>query len=79
MSAYKFECEIQNHRIDLYYEEEAIAIDMGPTDDNRMWGSLPALDRPGFEVIIPVDSAEHMVKALQDMITEIRARQARAA
>ncbi|UXN30977.1 hypothetical protein [Glutamicibacter sp. M10] len=42
-------------------------------------GSLPELDRPGFEVIIPVDSAEHMVKVLQDMITEIRARQARAA
>ncbi len=79
MSAYKFKCEVQDQQLDLYYEDEAIAIDMGPTDDNRTWGSLPELDRPGFEVIIPVENAENLVKVLQDMITEIRARQTRAA
>ena len=79
MSAYKFECEIQKSELELYYEYEAIAVDMGPTDENRVWGKIPKLERPSFEVIIPVDSAEHLVIALQDMITEIRARQTRAA
>jgi len=79
MSAYKFQCEIQNSELELYYEDDAIAIDMQPTDDNPIWGNLPKLERPNFEVIIPVDSAEHLVTALQDMITEIRSRQARAA
>lgn len=79
MSAYKFECETQHHRLDLYYEDEAIAIDMEPTDDNRIWGKLPKLYRPSFEVIIPVEDAETLVTALQGMITEIRARQAHAA
>lgn len=79
MSAYKFECEIQNHRLDLYYEDDAIAIDMEPTANNKMWGHLRKIDRPSFEVIIPVENAENLVKALQDMITEIRARQTRAA
>ena len=79
MSAYKFECDTQHQRLDLFYEDEAIAIDVEPTDDNRIWGKLPKMQRPGFEVIIPVDNAETLVKALQDMITEIRARQAQAA
>lgn len=79
MSAYKFECEIQNQQLDLFYEDEAIAIDMEPTDNNPMWGKLRKLDRPSFEVIIPVENAENLVKVLQDMITEIRARQAQAA
>ncbi|UAV84803.1 hypothetical protein BV113_00090 [Glutamicibacter phage BIM BV-113] len=79
MSAYKFECEIQKSELELYYEDEAIAVDMGPTDESRMWGKIPKLERPSFEVIIPVENAEHLVIALQDMITEIRARQTRAA
>ena len=79
MSAYKFECEVQHSELSLYYEDDAIAVDMGPTDKHPVWGKLPKLDRPDFEVIIPVDSAEHLVTALQDMITEIRARQTRAA
>lgn len=79
MSAYKFEDEHRGDEIAFYYDEDAIAIDMYPTDRNAMYGKLRKLDRPGFEVIIPVDSAEHLVIALQDMITEIRARQTRAA
>ena len=79
MSAYKFECEVQHSNLSLYYEDDAIAVDMEPTDKHPVWGKLSKLDRPDFEVIIPVDSAEHLVIALQDMITEIRARQTRAA
>jgi len=79
MSAYKFEDEHRGDEIAFYYDEDAIAIDMYPTDRSRMYGKLRKCDRPDLEVIIPVDSAEHMVKVLQDMIAEIRARQARAA
>lgn len=79
MSQYKFECDIQHSKLCLYYEDEAIAIDMEPTDNNPMWGKLQKLDRPSFEVIIPVENAENLVKVLQDMITEIRVRQAQAA
>lgn len=78
MSQYKFEDEHRGDEIAFYYEEDAIAIDMYPTDRSRTYGKLRKLERPSFEVIIPVDSAEHMVNVLQDMITEIRARQNRA-
>lgn len=79
MSQYKFECDRQHSKLSLFYEDEAIAIDMEPTDQHPAWGKLPKLDRPDFEVIIPVESAETLVTVLQDMITEIRARQAHAA
>ncbi|MGH3651590.1 hypothetical protein [Glutamicibacter sp.] len=79
MSAYKFECEVQHSKLSLFYEDDAIAIDMEPTDQHPAWGKLRKLDRPDFEVIIPVENAETLVKVLQDMITEIRARQTRAA
>ncbi|MFJ2144368.1 hypothetical protein ACIOJF_03595 [Glutamicibacter sp. NPDC087831] len=79
MSAYRFECEAQHSKLSLYYEDDAIAVDMGPTDKHAVWGKLPKLHRPDFEAIIPVDDAETLVTALQDMITEIRARQIRAA
>ncbi len=79
MSAYKFECEVQHSGISLYYEDEAIAIDMEPTDQHPVWGKVPKLHRPSFEAIIPIDSADHLVTALQDMISEIRARQTKAA
>ena len=79
MSAYKYECETQHSELSLYYEDEAIAVDMEPTDQHPVWGKIPKLDRPDFEAIIPVENAEHLVTALQDMITEIRARQTQAA
>ncbi|PRB78278.1 hypothetical protein CQ012_02495 [Arthrobacter sp. MYb214] len=79
MSAYKFECEVQHSNLSLYYEDDAIAVDMEPTDQHPVWGKLPKLDRPDFEAIVPVENADSLVAALQDMITEIRARQARAA
>lgn len=79
MSAYKFECEVQHSKLSLYYEDEAIAIDMEPTDQHPVWGKLPKLDRPDFEAIVPVENADSLVAALQGMITEIRAHQAHAA
>ncbi|MGO4297130.1 hypothetical protein [Glutamicibacter sp. MCAF14] len=79
MSAYKFECEVQHSELSLYYEDDAIAVDMEPTDQHPVWGKLHKRDRPDLEVIIPVENAETLVTVLQDMITEIRARQTRAA
>lgn len=79
MSAYKFEDEHRGDEIAFYYDEDAIAIDMYPTDRSAMYGKLHKRDRPDLEVIIPVENAETLVKVLQDMITEIRARQTRAA
>ena len=79
MSQYKFECEVQKTELDLYYEDDAIAVDMQPTDANRAWGNVDKLNRPSFEAILPVDEAENLIHHLQEMVTEIRNRQPKAA
>ena len=74
MSAYKFQCENQTTELDLFYEDDGIAIDMQPTDENRMWGKVDRLHRPSFEVIMPVAEVENLITNLQTMVKTIRER-----
>ncbi|ALD64027.1 hypothetical protein AFL94_08950 [Arthrobacter sp. LS16] len=74
MSVYKFDCDIQKNEIELYFEGEAIAVDMQPTDENLMWGQLRPIERPGFEVIMPVAEVENLITNLQTMVKTIRER-----
>lgn len=76
MSArYRFECDIQGADLELYFEDEAVAIDMQPNDKHRMYGAVPRIERPvGFEVIVPVAEVENLISALQGMVQNIRER-----
>jgi len=74
MSSYSFDCEIQNNELDLFYEGEGIAIDMQPTDRNRMYGQLNPIHRPSCEVIMPVAEVENLISNLQTMVAKIRER-----
>lgn len=79
MSAYKYDCDIQKTELELYFEGEAIAVDMQPTDENHMWGKLRPVERPGFEVIMPVAEVENLITNLQTMVKTIRERHPDAA
>lgn len=66
MSAfYEFQAERSTQELSLYYEDEAVAIDMSKKRTD--WR-----DNESLEVIMPVSEVENLIENLQTMVAKIR-------
>lgn len=74
MSAYHFTGDIRGEDLDLYYEDEGIAIDVTPNREHPRYKDRPYGFDPGYEVIMPVAEVENLITNLQTMVKTIRER-----
>lgn len=74
MSEYRFQCDLRGEDLDLFYEDENVAIDITPNKDHDRYNRMPPSFYPGYEVIMPVAEVENLISNLQTMVAKIRER-----
>lgn len=79
MSEYQFQCDLRGEDLDLFYEDENIAIDITPNTEHPRYEGRREMGYQGYEVIMPVAEVENLITTLQTMVETIRERHPDAA
>lgn len=71
-AAYHFLGGVRGEDLDIYFEDEGIAIDVTPNLEHPRYQKFKEFDLPGYEVIMPVSEVENLIENLQTMVAKIR-------